>query len=78
MNGAATPTEPDSPTGPSRAWRVVRMILGVLGIIALVQGIVVMSMAFVLAGSILSRINHADPVPALTGCPFPDPADCGG
>lgn len=63
---------------PSRAWRVVRMILGVLGIVALVQAVIVMSVLFVLAASITSRLGAAtDPAPAVTGCPFGE-GECGG
>lgn len=67
--------------GPSRPWRIVRMILGILGIVALLQFIVVMTLAFTLAGSVVSRLGGvAEPTPdvGLTGCPYVDPADCGG
>jgi hypothetical protein len=75
------PSEPivlDSIAEPSRTWRIVRMALGVLGVIALIEAIIVMTMLFALAGTVASRIGGIDPTPAATGCPFDDPADCGG
>lgn len=76
--GSPTEIEMVAISEPSRAWRIVRMTLGVLGILALIEAVVIMTFALVLAGSLASRLHDATtPAPVVTGCPF-GPDACGG